>query len=148
MKVALYCRVGHPSQLDNEALSAQENNLRLYAEKNGMTVSGVFHDTVPGISFDRPSWNRMIAEMKAGKHNAVLATNTSRISRSTCAALEMMEKLDGLGIKTLFASNENDLLNASYKTQSFYKKMAQKQICPIITRSKAKKQANRKFEKT
>ena len=81
---ALYSRLSRDDELIGESNSIinQKAMLAEYAAKNGFTnVRHFSDDGHSGVSFDRPAWKEMIAEIEAGNVSAVLAKDLSRVGR-------------------------------------------------------------------
>lgn len=77
---ALYCRLSMEDGRDNESMSItnQKAMLKEYAEKNGMPDHAFYvDDGYTGRNFNRPSFQRMIADIEAGKVNCVITKDLS-----------------------------------------------------------------------
>ena len=73
---ALYSRLSRDDELTGESnsITNQKAMLAEYAAKNSFTNIRHFSDDGhSGVSFDRPAWKEMIAEIEAGRVSAVLA---------------------------------------------------------------------------
>lgn len=82
---ALYCRLSMEDGRDNESMSItnQKAMLKEYAEKNGMLDHAFYvDDGYTGRNFNRPSFQRMIADIEAGKINCVITKDLSRLGRN------------------------------------------------------------------
>ena len=77
MKAALYLRVANDDQ--NKAITAQELNLRDWANKRGYEVASVFSDRTPGTSLDRPGLQALLSELPSGQFDAVLVLSLIHI---------------------------------------------------------------------
>ena len=72
---ALYARLSQEDALDGDSNSIvnQKAVLTKYASDNGFTNPVFFiDDGVSGVTFDRPNFNRMIAEIEAGNVATVI----------------------------------------------------------------------------
>ena len=72
---ALYCRISLDDGGDNESMSIsnQKIMLRDFAEKNGMFQHEYYvDDGYTGRNFNRPAFQRMIADIEAGKIGCVI----------------------------------------------------------------------------
>ena len=81
---ALYARLSQEDALDGDSNSIvnQKAVLSKYAADNGFSNPVFFiDDGVSGVTFDRPSFNRMIAEIEAGKVATVIVKDMSRLGR-------------------------------------------------------------------
>ena len=82
---ALYCRISLEDGGDNESMSISNQKLMLrdFAEKNGMFQYEYYvDDGYTGRNFNRPSFQRMIADIEAGKIGCVITKDLSRLGRN------------------------------------------------------------------
>ena len=82
---ALYERLSRDDELQGESnsITNQKQMLEDYAARNGF--SNIRHYTDDGYSggdFDRPAWQRMIADMESGMIGTVITKDMSRIGRN------------------------------------------------------------------
>lgn len=81
---ALYARLSQEDALDGDSNSIvnQKAVLSKYAADNGFSNPVFFiDDGVSGVTFDRPDFNRMIAEIEAGNVATVIVKDMSRLGR-------------------------------------------------------------------
>ena len=81
---ALYARLSQEDALDGDSNSIvnQKAVLSKYAADNGFTNPVFFiDDGVSGVTFDRPNFNRMIAEIETGNVATVIVKDMSRLGR-------------------------------------------------------------------
>jgi len=81
---ALYERLSRDDELsgDSNSILTQKKFLEDYANQQGFTnLAHYTDDGWSGGSFDRPDWNRLIADIEAGKVGCVIAKDMSRIGR-------------------------------------------------------------------
>jgi site-specific DNA recombinase len=81
---ALYERLSRDDELsgDSNSILTQKKFLEDYANQQGFTnLAHYTDDGWSGGSFDRPDWNRLIADIEAGKVSCVIAKDMSRIGR-------------------------------------------------------------------
>lgn len=81
---ALYARLSQEDALDGDSNSIvnQKEILLKYAQNNGFTNPFFFiDDGVSGTTFDREGFNKMIAEIEAGKVATVIVKDMSRLGR-------------------------------------------------------------------
>ena len=91
---ALYCRISLEDGGDNESMSISNQKLMLrdFAEKNGMFQYEYYvDDGYTGRNFNRPSFQRMIADIEAGKIGCVI-TKDLRGSAGIISKLEAISK--------------------------------------------------------
>jgi len=102
---ALYCRISLEDGGDNESMSISNQKLMLrdFAEKNGMFQYEYYvDDGYTGRNFNRPSFQRMIADIEAGKIGCVITKDLSRLGR-------IILKLAAI-LKSFFQSTMYDIL--------------------------------------
>ena len=81
---ALYCRLSQEDMQAGESESIQNQKLILqrYADEHFFLNTRFFvDDGVSGVTFDRPNFNRMIAEIEAGNVATVIVKDMSRLGR-------------------------------------------------------------------
>lgn len=81
---ALYCRLSRDDELDGESNSIQnqKNILAKYAKENHFQKPVFFvDDGVSGTTFDRPGFNAMLEQVKAGNVSTVIIKDMSRFGR-------------------------------------------------------------------
>ncbi|MEY8440864.1 DUF4368 domain-containing protein [Anaerotruncus colihominis] len=81
---ALYARLSQEDTLegDSNSIVNQKAVLSKYAADNGFSNPVFFiDDGVSGVTFDRPNFNRMIAEIEAGNVATVIVKDMSRLGR-------------------------------------------------------------------
>lgn len=91
---ALYCRISLDDGGDNESMSIsnQKIMLRDFAEKNGMFQHEYYvDDGYTGRNFNRPSFQRMISDIEAGKIGCVITKDLSRLGRNYIEAGSYIE---------------------------------------------------------
>lgn len=91
---ALYCRLSLEDGRDNESMSISNQKLMLkdYAEKNGMFQHEFYvDDGYTGRNFNRPAFQRMIADIEAGKVGCVITKDLSRLGRNYIEAGSYIE---------------------------------------------------------
>ena len=81
---ALYERLSRDDELSGDSVSIQTQKFFLedYAKQHGFVP--FVHYTDDGFSggnFNRPSWNRLVADVEAGKVSAVIVKDMSRVGR-------------------------------------------------------------------
>lgn len=82
---ALYLRLSRDDDNAGESnsISTQRMMLRRYAEQNHLfVVDEYIDDGYSGTNFDRPSFQRMIGDIEAGRINCVVTKDLSRLGRN------------------------------------------------------------------
>ena len=91
---ALYCRLSIEDGRENESMSIQNQKalLKDFAEKNGLLDYEYYvDDGYTGRNFNRPSFQRMIADIEAGKVKCVVTKDLSRLGRNYIEAGSYIE---------------------------------------------------------
>ena len=91
---ALYCRISLDDGGDNESMSISNQKLMLrdFAEKHGMFQYEYYvDDGYTGRNFNRPAFQRMIADIEAGKIGCVITKDLSRLGRNYIEAGSYIE---------------------------------------------------------
>ena len=81
---ALYCRLSRDDELsgDSNSIVNQKAILKKYAEDNGFrNIRFYVDDGVSGTTFDRPDFNRMIADVESGMVGTIIIKDMSRLGR-------------------------------------------------------------------
>lgn len=96
-RTALYARLS-ADENNRDAGATIENQLCLLREyvkdkPYFQAESEYFDDGVTGTVFDRPSFNRMIADMRAGKIDCIVVKDLSRFGRNYLEAGDYIEKI-------------------------------------------------------
>ena len=82
--VGIYCRLSREDERTGESVSVenQREMLSRYVREQGWNLYAAYcDDGVSGTTFDRPGFNRLIADATAGKINLVLCKDLSRLGR-------------------------------------------------------------------
>ena len=81
---ALYVRLSRDDENEGDSNSIQHQKIMLscYVQEQGWNLYAAYcDDGVSGTTFDRPMFNQMIADAKAGKINLILCKDLSRLGR-------------------------------------------------------------------
>ena len=82
--VGIYCRLSNDDERDGESVSIenQKTILQKYADDNGFRNTQFYvDDGWSGTNFDRPDFQRLIADMDAGKIGTIIVKDMSRLGR-------------------------------------------------------------------
>ena len=86
VRAALYLRLSRDDNngnLESMSIGNQRDYLLNYAQERGWKVYDIYiDDGYSGTTFDRPNFNRMIADIEAGHINLVLTKDLSRLGRN------------------------------------------------------------------
>ena len=81
---ALYCRLSRDDELqgDSNSIKNQKLILQKYADDNGFKNTSFFvDDGYSGTTFDRPDFQRLMAEVDAGRVGTIIVKDMSRLGR-------------------------------------------------------------------
>ena len=84
-RAAIYCRLSSEDGPDHESMSIgnQRSLLTEYVEKQGWEIVDTYiDDGYSGTNFDRPGFQRMIADIERGRINLVITKDLSRLGRN------------------------------------------------------------------
>jgi len=85
----LYCRLSKEDKIYGESMSidTQRKKLADYAMANNIAVCDVYiDDGLSGVTFSRPSFERMMTDVDCGKLNCVIVKDLSRLGRDDSKA--------------------------------------------------------------
>jgi len=95
MRAACYIRVSTAEQ--NSALQVAE--LEQYIAARGWELVAVYEDTMSGSKSGRPGLNRLIADARARKIDAVCCWKLDRFGRSLVDCLNHVQTLESCGVR-------------------------------------------------
>ena len=81
---ALYMRLSRDDENygDSVSIETQRTILQQYAKEHGLSVYGEYvDDGWSGTNFERPSFQRMMDDVEAGKVNCIITKDLSRFGR-------------------------------------------------------------------
>lgn len=111
--VAIYCRVSTTEQKQLHSLSAQISGLIKYLKQETLFwgLEDVYVDIYSGTSEDRrPEFNRMLADVKAGKIKTIVTKSIQRFGRNTKTVLKAIDTIRDAGGHVIFAVENIDTL--------------------------------------
>ncbi len=102
--VAAYARVSSGKDAMLHSLSAQISYYNSYIQQHGdWCFVGVYADeALTGTKDNRPEFQRMIADCRAGKIDMIITKSISRFARNTVTLLETVRELKALGVDVYF----------------------------------------------
>ncbi|WP_018132110.1 recombinase family protein [Effusibacillus pohliae] len=106
MRAAIYTRVSSNMQAeDGFSLEAQHDILMELLERKGLELYRVYSDPgVSGKTFKRPGVQAMIADMKAGRFEALLIHKLDRLSRNLGDLYAFVELINKLDVRLIIAA--------------------------------------------
>lgn len=128
IRVAAYCRVSREGE---EQETSIENQIAHYKEliesKPEYIFAGIYYDHgISGFKEDRPGFQKMMADARAGKIDLVITKSITRFARNTDTILKATRELKELGIGVFFElQNINTLTQAGELLLTVYAAFAQ-----------------------
>ncbi len=108
MKVAAYCRVSTEYEDQTNSFETQKRFFKEHIERNpDWELYEIYADEgLSGTSTEnRPGFNRMIEDAKAGKFDLILTKEVSRFARNTVDTLQYTRELKQIGVGVRFMSD-------------------------------------------
>jgi len=102
MKVAVYARVS----TDNQELEQQITACKSFCTYRHMEVGEVFSDIMSGTKAERPQFQAMLKELRAGAYGGLVVFRLDRLGRKSRDLIMLVDELEGRGI-AIFSLNEN-----------------------------------------
>ncbi len=104
-RVALYARVSTAEQRTDSQL----DTLRAYARARGFGVTTEFVDAgASGAKRRRPALDRLLAEVRGGRVDAVVCTKLDRLARSVRHLTQLAAELEALGVDLIVTEQAID----------------------------------------
>ena len=147
-KVGIYIRLSREDEekekyQESESIGNQRTLLMQYIRQNKLNfISEYVDDGVSGTSFDRPAFNRMIADIESGKINMIITKDLSRLGRNYVQSGLYIENyfpehevrfvaiLDN--IDTAFDNSNNDIAPFKSILNEMYAKDTSKKINSVL----------------
>lgn len=146
MRIAAYCRVStdHTDQLNS--LETQREFFELYAKQSNYELFRVYADEgITGTSMKRRvEFQKLMEDAKYGFFDMVVVKDVSRFARNTVDFLQSIRTLKGMGIGTIFVTNNMTTLGDSEFILTIFSAMAQEESANLSKRVKFGKDINSK----
>jgi len=104
MKAAIYARVSTADQ--HNAIQIRE--LTEYVERRGWELAGTYQDTMSGAKANRPGLDKLMADARQRRFDAVLVWKLDRFGRSLVHCVSGIQELSSLGIRFIATSQGLD----------------------------------------
>ena len=110
LRVAAYARVSSGKDAMLHSLSRQISYYSQMIQKHpGWTYAGCYADAdYTGTRGERPEFQRLLADCRAGKIDRILTKSVSRFARNTVTLLETARELKERGIAVFFEKERLD----------------------------------------
>lgn len=108
VRVAAYARVSADKDAAFHSLEAQTEYYQNYIKVHpNWTLIGIYSDNgISGTTINRPEFQRMLEDCRAGKINLVVTKSVTRFARNTVILLETIRELKALGIDCFFEKEQ------------------------------------------
>jgi DNA invertase Pin-like site-specific DNA recombinase len=113
MNVALYVRISTTEQ----HACMQQDELRVYCQRRGLKVIHEYQDTMSGAKDSRPALQRLLADARARKFDAVVVWKIDRFGRSLRHLVNTLADLEALGVAFISLRDSLDFTTPSGKLQ-------------------------------
>ena len=106
MTAAAYARYSTANQQET-SIAAQLDGIRAYCEREGITLASMpyIDEARTGTNMDRPGFQRLLADARAGRFEAVVVYDVSRGSRDVADWFLFRREMQALGVRVLSATN-------------------------------------------
>jgi len=111
MKAALYARVSTGNHGQDVGMQLLE--LREYCHRRGLEIIGEYTDTASGAKDSRPELNRLMADAKQRRFDAVCVWKLDRFGRSLRHLVNALADLESLGVSFISLKDNLDLSTPS-----------------------------------
>lgn len=112
LRMAIYARVSTSNH--GQDVSLQTRELREYCERRGLEIVGEYIDVgVSGSKDSRPQLNRLMADAKLRRFDAVCVWKLDRFGRSLRHLVNALADLESLGISFISLKDNLDLSTPS-----------------------------------
>lgn len=104
LRVAAYARVSADKDAAFHSLEAQTEYYQKYVSRHpDWMLVGIYSDNgISGTIIDRPEFQRMLEDCRAGKIDLVVTKSVTRFARNTVVLLDTVRELKALGIDCFF----------------------------------------------
>jgi DNA invertase Pin-like site-specific DNA recombinase len=115
MKAYGYIRVSSKGQIDGDGFARQEETIRAYADKHGVTIVQFFHEE--GVSgtvdeADRPAFKEMVAAILANGVRTIIVEGLDRLAREYRVQENLLVFLASKDITLINARTEENVTEA------------------------------------
>ena len=111
MKAALYARVSTTNH--GQDVNMQLRELREYCQRRGVEIAGEYTDSSSGSKDSRPELNRLMADAKQRRFDAVCVWKLDRFGRSLRHLVNALADLESLGVSFVSIKDNLDLSTPS-----------------------------------
>ena len=108
VRVAAYARVSSDKDAAFHSLEAQTEYYEEYIRNHpGWELVGLYSDNaISGTTINRPEFQRMLEDCRAGRIDLVITKSVTRFARNTVILLDTIRELKKLGVDTYFEKED------------------------------------------
>ena len=112
--VAIYCRLSSDRGLDSVGIDRQQELCLKIVEERGWQVAEVYvdRDISAYRGKRRPSFQRLLEDVRDGSRDAVVAIDQDRLTRQLTELAQLLDDFSRLGVPIVLASGELDTSSA------------------------------------
>jgi DNA invertase Pin-like site-specific DNA recombinase len=111
MRAAIYARVSTTNH--GQDVNMQLRELREYCERRSLEIAGEYTDNASGSKDSRPELNRLMADAKLRRFDAVCVWKLDRFGRSLRHLVNALADLESLGVSFISLKDNLDLSTPS-----------------------------------
>lgn len=114
IQAGIYMRLSQDDekQGESESIRSQRILLRQFVQEKGWPVVGEYvDDGYSGTNFDRPSFQRMMADVRSGKINCIITKDMSRLGRNFIGVFQYLEEFLISRIRFIAVTDNEDTAN-------------------------------------
>ena len=113
MRVAIYCRVS----TEEQDVDKQEALCKQYCKVHGFEIFGVYKDVISGTKSSRPSFDKLLIDMRHYKFRAVVVTKLDRLGRSLQHLLSLFSEFERKKVEFIAITQNIDTTTSAGKLQ-------------------------------
>ena len=100
-RAAIYARVSDKSQAEDDktSIGEQTSDMEAYCAERGYTIAARYQEVGRGWSKNRPEFQRMLADARAGRFDTIVCWKSDRLSRGMYPAAALIEVVEAHHIK-------------------------------------------------
>lgn len=111
--IAIYVRVS----TDKQDYDRQLEMCKEYCRRNNFNVFKIYADVFSGVSARRPSFNKLIADMRAFRFDTIIVTKIDRIGRSLQHLLTLIDEFNNKKVNFIAITQNIDTSSSMGKLQ-------------------------------
>ena len=126
--MAAYCRVSTETDVQESSIENQRAHYEeLIRKRPDYELAAIYHDQgISGFKEDRPGFQKMMEDARAGKIDLIITKSITRFARNTDTILKATRELKGLGIGVFFELQDiNTMTQAGELLMTVYSAFAQ-----------------------